>query len=207
MPRYKLIEETALRIDVELPLDPIDWKSLFGAEGRVEVEIGIGKGRFILASATARSDVHHFGVEWANRYLRVAETRAVRRGLENVRFARIDVRDLMPAIPDTSVSAFYVFYPDPWPKKRHHKRRFLNSVMATQLARTLTAGGALHVATDHAGYWSVIEPLFDGHADFRRLAVFGGDEFPLPTDEPLTNFETKYRVEGRSRHRGSWRRS
>ena len=94
MPRYKLIEETALRIDVELPLDPIDWKSLFGAEGRVEVEIGIGKGRFILASATGRPDVHHFGVEWANRYLRVAETRAVRQGLENVRFARIDAREL-----------------------------------------------------------------------------------------------------------------
>ena len=73
MSRHKLIEETDLRIDVEPPLDPIDWKSLFGSEGRVEVEIGIGKGRFFLAAAAVRPDVHHFGIEWANRYLNIVD--------------------------------------------------------------------------------------------------------------------------------------
>ncbi|MCP3978978.1 MAG: hypothetical protein GY716_06545, partial [bacterium] len=170
------------------------------------IEIGLGKGRFLLAAAELRPDVHHLGVEWANKYLRIAESRAWKRGLRNLRFVRVDACEMMQVVPPESVSAYYVFYPDPWPKKRHQKRRFLRAEMATELARTLVAGGCLHVATDHADYWSAIEPLFDGHAAFERMSQFGGDEFPLPAEEPLTNFEAKYGLEGRSRFRGSWRR-
>ena len=199
------IEAPELRLDPERLVERVDWSEIFGAPGRVEIEIGIGKGRFLLAAAAARPEVHHLAIEWANKYLRIAEHRAQRDGTDNVRFARVDARELMPAIPDASVSAYYVFYPDPWPKKRHHKRRFLREDNAAQLARTLVPGGCLHVATDHADYWATIEPLFDGHAEFERLAEFGGDEFPLPVDAPLTNFEIKYGVEGRDRYRGSWR--
>jgi tRNA (guanine-N7-)-methyltransferase len=88
--------------------------------------VGIGKGRFLLTAAAARPEVDHLGIEWANEYLRIAETRAGKRGLRNVRFVRADAKSLVArAIPDASVAAYYVFYPDPWPKKRHHKRRFL----------------------------------------------------------------------------------
>jgi len=73
------------------------------------------------------------------------------------------------------------------------------------MARTLVSSGWLHVATDHDEYWSVIEPLLDTHAAFSRESSFGGPDFPLPIDGPLTNFEAKYEVEGRSRHRGTWR--
>ena len=143
----------------------------------------------------------------ANKYLRIAEHRAGRRGLENVRFVRVDARELVTsAIPDDSVDAYYVFYPDPWPKKRHHKRRFFQNETVNHLARTLKPGGGLHVATDHVEYWSVIEPLLDSSAMFERLPGFGGESFPLPVEEPLTNFEAKYRIEGRSRNRGSWNR-
>jgi tRNA (guanine-N7-)-methyltransferase len=193
-----------LRLDPERVVERVDWREIFGTTGRVEVEIGIGKGRFLLAEA--RPEVLHFGVEWANQYLRIAEERAAKRGLRNVRFARVDARELIPAIPGASVTAYYVFYPDPWPKKRHHKRRFLQRDMADELARTLVTGGALHVATDHDDYWETIEPVFDGHDAFERLPGFGGEEFPLPADAPLTTFEAKDEVEGRSRHRASWRR-
>jgi tRNA (guanine-N7-)-methyltransferase len=180
---------------------------VFGREGRVEIEVGIGKGRFLLAAAAARPDVLHFGVEWSNEYLRLVETRAERAKLENVRFVRMDAADLVRrSVPDASVAAYYVFYPDPWPKKRHHKRRFLQPANVEAMARTLVAGGGLHVATDHDEYWSVIEPLLDAHPAFEREPAFGGPDFPLPVDGPLTNFESKYEVEGRSRHRGSWRR-
>ena len=204
--RQVKIEAPELRLDPERVVERIDWSEIFGEPGRVEIEIGIGKGRFLLASAESRPEVHHLGVEWANQYLRIAETRAVRRSLRNVRFVRVDARELVPVIPDDSVTVYYVFYPDPWPKKRHNKRRFLRADNATHLARTLVAGGWLHVATDHDEYWETIEPLFDDHAAFERQADFGGEEFPLPTDEPLTNFEAKYRNEGRARHRGTWRR-
>ena len=198
---------SSLRLDAEPALGGIDWPEVFGRVGRVEVEIGIGKGRFLLASAAARPDVLHFGVEWSNEYLRLVETRAERAKLENVRFIRADASDLVRrAIPDRSVSAYYVFYPDPWPKKRHHKRRFLQTQNVDAMARTLVGSGWLHVATDHDEYWTVIEPLLDAHADFAREPEFGGAEFPLPVDGPLTNFEAKYEVEGRSRHRGTWRR-
>ena len=136
----------------------------------------------------------------------VKRLRTKSRGLENVRFARVDAGELLQLVPTASVSAYYIFYPDPWPKKRHHKRRFLNPSNASQLARTLRLGCALHVATDHVEYWEVIEPLFDEHPNFERLPEFGGDEFPMPTDTPLTNFEMKYKVQGRARNRASWRR-
>jgi tRNA (guanine-N7-)-methyltransferase len=196
-----------LRLDPDRALDGLDWAEVFGSEGRVEVEIGIGKGKFLLSVAAARPDAHHLGVEWANEYLRIAESRAEKRGLENIRFVRVDARELVArGIPNASVDTYYVFYPDPWPKKRHHKRRFLQLSTVEHLARTMKPGGGLHVATDHEEYWTVIEPLLDTHPAFERLPAFGGDDFPLPADAPLTNFEAKYEVEGRGRHRGSWRR-
>ncbi len=197
-----------LRLDPERALlSGLDWEDVFGSPGPVEVEIGIGKGRFLLAVAEARPGVRLLGVEWANEYLRVAEARAEKRGLENVRFVRADARELVArSIPDASVDAYYVFYPDPWPKKRHHKRRFFQRPTVDHLARTTRPGGFLHVATDHDEYWTRIEPLLDDHAGFLRLPEFGGEAFPLRPDSPLTNFEAKYEVQGRNRHRGSWRR-
>lgn len=196
----------SLRIDPDRALEGLDWGDLFGSVGPVEVEIGIGKGRFLLAVAAAHPEIHLLGVEWANQYLRIAEERAIKRGLGNVRFARVDAKDLVSlAIPPSSVEAYYVFYPDPWPKKRHHKRRFFVPATVSHLARTLKPGGALHVATDHEEYWSVIESLLDAEQGFQKLEVFGGASFPLPAGAPLTNFEAKYDAEGRPRLRGSWR--
>jgi tRNA (guanine-N7-)-methyltransferase len=204
----KAVSSSPLRVDPEAAATGLAWREVFGRDGRVEVEIGIGKGRFLLAAAEARPDVLHLGVEWANEFLRIAEARAEKRALENVRFARVDAGDLVRrAVPDASVAAYYVFYPDPWPKKRHHKRRFLQPANVDALARTLVPGGGLHVATDHEEYWAVIEPLLNGHPAFGREASFGGSDFPLPLDAPLTNFEAKYEIEGRRRHRGSWRRA
>ena len=201
----RLPSVSPLRLDAELAGEPLDWHRVFGRPGRVEVEIGIGKGRFLLAAASARPDVLHFGIEWSNEYLRLVETRAERAQLANVRFMRVDASDIVRrAIPDASVSTYYVFYPDPWPKKRHHKRRFLQPSNIDAMARTLTPRGWLHVATDHDDYWAVIEPLLEAHPAFTRHPGFGGPEFPLAIDGPLTNFEAKYEVEGRSRHRGSW---
>jgi tRNA (guanine-N7-)-methyltransferase len=196
-----------LRLPPESAVQPLDWRGVFSREGPVEVEVGIGKGRFLLAAAAARPDVLHLGVEWANKYLRVAEDRALKRGMSNVRFLRADARDLVHrAIASASVSAYYVFYPDPWPKKRHHKRRFFRPDTVDHLARTLVEGGALHVSTDHTEYWEAIVAVLDAHPAFERQATFGGADFPLVLDGPLTNYEEKYLTEGRERHRASFRR-
>lgn len=209
MPRNTpLIVESEFRLDPERSVEGLDWAEVFGGPGPVEVEIGIGKGRFLLSAAELRPEIRMLGVEWSNHYLRIAESRAVRRGLTNVRFIRVDARELVHrGIPDRSVDCYYVFYPDPWPKKRHNKRRFFQPGTIDDLARTLVPGGCIHAATDHVDYWSAMEPLLDGRNDFQRLPEFGGDRFPLPVDEPLTNFEAKYEVEGRNRFRGSWQRA
>ena len=202
------IEAPELRLDPDRIVESLDWTEVFGGSGPVEIEIGIGKGRFLLAAAEARPDVLHLGIEWANKYLRFAEARALKRGLQNVRFARVDARELVHrAIPSASVSSYYVFYPDPWPKKRHHKRRFIQSETADHLARTLLPGGQLHVSTDHEEYWQSIVGVLDGHRAFERLATFGADDFPVPVEKPLTNFEVKYLDLGRKRFRASWRRA
>lgn len=198
------VEAPELRADPERIVRPFEWKELFGREAPVEVEIGIGKGRFLNLAAKRRPEINHLGVEWANKYLRVAESRALVDGLENVRFARVDASKMMLALPEASVQAFYVFYPDPWPKRKHRKNRFLRAEMAEQLARTLVDGGKLHVATDHDGYWVDLQPPFDRHDQFERQESFGGEEFPIPEGEPLTHFEIKYATEARSRHRATW---
>jgi tRNA (guanine-N7-)-methyltransferase len=200
------VDAPELRLDPGIVYQAIDWRTIFGASPRVEVEIGIGKGRSLLAVAQARPDVSFLGVDWANEFLRIAEARAAKRGLANVRFLRVDARELVRAIPDESVSAYYIFYPDPWPKKRQQKRRFLQAANVVELARTLVPRGLLHVATDHPDYWTAIDAVLGAAPVFERLPAFGGDEFPLPVDEPLTNFEEKYRVAGRDRFRASWRR-
>ena len=200
------VEAPELRLDPERVTEPFAWSEFFPADQPVEVEIGIGKGRFLLEAAEKRPEINHVGVEWANKYLRFAESRAQRRGLENIRFVRIDARAMMSSIPDRSVQTFYVFYPDPWPKKRHHKRRFLREDMATELARVFVDAGKLHVATDHDDYWEALQPVFDEHPEFERQERFGGAEFPLAEGEPLTHFEIKYAIEERKRHRASWAR-
>jgi len=199
-----IVEAPELRLDPERVAEPFAWSELFPVDRPVEVEIGIGKGRFLLEVAEKRPEINHLGVEWANKYLRFAESRAQQRGLENIRFVRVDAREMMSSIPARSVQAFYVFYPDPWPKKRHHKRRFLRDDMAAELARVLDDGGKLHVATDHQDYWEALQPVFDEHPEFERQSVFGGPEFPLGEGEPLTHFEIKYAVEERKRYRASW---
>ena len=206
-PRIVKVEAPELRLDPVRLLQSVDWEEIFGSGAPVEIEVGIGKGRFLLASASARPAVAHLGIEWANKYLRIAEARAHKRGLRNVRFARVDARELVHcAIPTASVSAYYVFYPDPWPKKRHQKRRFIRTETADHLARTLLPEGKLHVSTDHEEYWQQIEQVLEAHPAFRRLPSFGGEDFPLPAEQPLTNYEAKYRVEGRRRFRASWKR-
>ena len=102
MPRNVKIEAPELRLDPEQLLESVDWKRIFGRPGPVEIEIGIGKGRFLLAAAATRPEVLHLGIEWANKYLRIAEVRAAKRGLENVRFVRVDARELVH--PMTSLS-------------------------------------------------------------------------------------------------------
>jgi tRNA (guanine-N7-)-methyltransferase len=183
---------------------PLRFEAIFGRDAPVEVEIGIGKGRFILAEAQRRPEVDFLGLEWSLKHLRIARDRAMRLGLANLRFHRADARHVLAdLVPDRTLQRVHVYCPDPWPKKRHHKRRLFNAEMARHLERVLAIGGHLNVSTDVTDYFEAIVEAVDSATALRRCV---DPLYPAAATAGQTNYETKYLAAGRAIHRATWRR-
>ena len=172
---------------------PLDFAQIFGRSGPVAVEIGSGKGTFLVAQARAEPQVDFLGIEWARKYYRHAVDRVGRWGLTNVRLLRTEAATfLRDFVPDGSVDCFHIYFPDPWPKKRHHKRRLLQTANVETLLRCLKPGGEIRLATDHKDYFDQIRRVMAGFGD--RLQEI---EFPRPAgardnERTGTNYERKY---------------
>jgi len=171
----------------------IEFGDIFGREGQVHIEIGSGKGTFLLNECRAHPEINFLGIEWSNKYYRFAVDRLGRWELENVRIVRSEAAEFIAEfIPDLSVECFHVYFPDPWPKKRHHKRRFINETNLERMLGCLLAGGIIKAVTDHADYFEQIQAVMDSRKDVLEevefLATAGAD-----TGEWVgTNFERKY---------------
>jgi len=173
--------------------DRVDFARVFGRDGPVHIEVGAGKGTFLLNQAKTHSDINFLGIEWARKYYRYAVDRMGRWGLTNVRIIRTDAASFIADfVPDDSAECFHIYFPDPWPKKRHHKRRFLSPANLEQLLRCLKTGGQLRIATDHAEYFEVIEELIDGRPDKLERIEFAPAARAEPGDITGTNYERKY---------------
>lgn len=184
---------------------PLRFADLFGRSAPVEIEVGVGKGRFVLQQAAARPEVDFLALEWSLKHLRAAKERAGRRKLRNVRFYRADARHVLGhLIPDASIGRLHVYCPDPWPKKRHRKRRFFTPQTVQDLERILQPGGFLDLSTDVKEYFEEIRALLREHTD---LAEAIDPLFPAGQETGHTNYEFKYIAEGRTIHRLSWRRA
>jgi tRNA (guanine-N7-)-methyltransferase len=177
---------------------PMDWGVLFGNDNPVEIEIGAGKGTFITGQAKARPDVNFLGIEWANFFYRYTADRLRRNGCLNARAVRAEASFFLNEfVPAASVDVLHVYFPDPWPKARHHKRRLIQPSFVPVVARILKPGGRWQVVTDHKGYWEEnIEPTIHSATgftvvDYNRPGSAGDGEFVG------TNFERKYAREGR----------
>ena len=193
--RGVLLDETCAR-------QPLDLAAVFGNARPVEVEIGSGKGTFLLARAAGRPGLNFLGVEWARAYCHYTADRVRRAGLANVRMLRADANDLFArALADRSLWRVHVYFPDPWPKRRHHRRRLIQPGFLDQLRRTLRPGGQVLIVTDHLGYFRHIERVLAGAAGFCPVG------FPTMTDESGevvgTNFERKYIAQGRRFYRAA----
>ena len=194
--KYK--EYPAISLQAEDIDDKIDFSRIFGRLGGLHVEIGCGKGTFLLSQAQAQPDCDFLGIEWAKKYYRHAVDRIGRWGLTNVRIIRTDAAQFIAhCLGDDSVGCFHVYFPDPWPKKRHHKRRILSPANAEQLLRCLKTGGTIRIATDHAGYFQHIQAVLHAclpsleQTDFTPAAGTAEGEYTG------TNFERKYLEEQR----------
>src|SRR2546429_9222515 len=169
--REMIVEPIGL--DVEKLPKPVRWPELFGNDRPVELEIGMGKGTFLTEQAKARPEVNFFGIEWANWFWRYASDRLRRNGCTNARTVRAEALFfLREHVPDASISVLHVYFPDPWPKKRHHKRRLVQEPFMLQAKRVLTPGGRLQIVTDHLGYFEEnIEPAIRAAASSGWLTI------------------------------------
>ena len=199
----------------KLPV-PIDWETFFGNPHPVEIEIGFGKGRFLLEASKRHPSVNYIGVERAQKYVALTRERfekymrhfGVDRSsgtFSNVRLAWTDANYfLMRYVPSGSVQAYHIYFPDPWPKKRQRKRRiFRNSDFLSALTRTLNSdNGRLYIATDHAEYFQEIQERLTGIAALHPIETNSS-----PDQDIATNFEMKYVLEGRAIYRAVYEKS
>ena len=201
--------------DPDLPLvfggeDPPDLDALVPCDVRhVEIEVGPGKGAFLLAATEARPDTFFLGIEAAPAYAKYAAERLKKaersNGLLLVDNAKLYLKQ---QVPDGGLDRLHVYFPDPWPKRRHRKRRFFTDEMPEVIHRTLREDGWLIVATDNAALAGEIcrvlgrSPLLarDEHEERRLQDGPGGHGFSP------TSFEKKYLEEGRIIRRYAFRR-
>jgi tRNA (guanine-N7-)-methyltransferase len=182
---------------VSCPLSPsIDWRQLFGNGNPVEIEVGMGKGLFLLNSALARPGTNFFGIEIVRKYQLYATTRFAIRRLANVRTVCADARWVLRRfVPPASIEAVHVYFPDPWWKARHKKRRVFTPGFAADAARVLREGGRLFVASDVEEYFGVMSGILRAMAAFREARSEMSAGKPEAA-EFQTNFERKARQKG-----------
>lgn len=171
--------------------DRFDPLEIFGRSAPLEIEIGSGRARFLVAAARADPAHDFLGLERSLAYYRICQERVARSGLSNARVLRADGRLFAESLTPESVRAFHVYFPDPWPKKKHRKRRFLDAVTLELLASRLEPGATMRIATDHPGYGRAVRSLLETVPALERLEW---DALPSP---PPTSYELKYQAEGR----------
>ena len=172
--------------------DRLDLAALLGNANPVILEIGSGKGRFLIGSAIERPDRNYIGIEKSLHYSRLIVERIAKRNLTNVRLINHDAALVIERMfPDESISEVHVYFPDPWPRKREQKRRIMRADVLREIRRVLVPGGWGIYVTDHREYFEAAVPVI---AEVFRVET----RIPGPDDPPRTNYEAKYRAEGRA---------
>ncbi len=182
----------------------VDLRAYFPVDRRtlpLEIEIGSGKGTFLVQEGAARPGVNLAGMEWAGEFFRYAADRVRRSGLANVRLFNVDAGEFLKfRVAEGVCQALHIYFPDPWPKSRHHKRRIIQEKHLREFHRILQPEGQIRIVTDHPGYWEWMQ------TEVLRVGdVFVRDAFERPASAGEgevvgTNFERKYRREGRPFH-------
>jgi len=191
--KRRIIEYNAVALKTDDLEGPIDLPHLFGRSAPVHMEIGSGKGTFLVHEAGTHSDIDYLGIEWARKYYLHAVDRIGRWGLSNVRIIRTDaVTFLSDFIRDASVACFHIYFPDPWPKRRHHGRRFVQPDNVRTLIRCLGPGGEIRLATDHADYFRQMQNVTSGFRDELEAIEFVRPAGAEAGELTGTNFERKY---------------
>lgn len=192
----RAIVELWPRYGIDYAQAPIDFAEVFGRRAPVVLEVGFGMGETTAAIADARRDVDFVGVEVHGPGVGALLARIDAMGLPNLRVVRHDAVDVVSAmIAPGSLAGVHVFFPDPWPKKRHHKRRLLQPAFVHALAQRLAPGGYFHAATDWEDYAQEMLATLEAEPLLRNTAQGFA---PRPATRPLTKFEARGRRLGHS---------
>ena len=169
-----------------------DPRSYFGGNvSGVWLEVGFGAGEHLVAQAKAHPDVGLIGAEPYISGTAKLLSKIEADGLDNIRIHEGDARDVLDALPDASLGGVFILFPDPWPKTRHHKRRFIQRDMLDTLARVLQPGAELRFASDDPGYFAWTLERLTAHPDFAWTARASADWSTRPPDWPQTRYEAK----------------
>jgi tRNA (guanine-N7-)-methyltransferase len=171
-------------------VERLDFPEIFGNGNPVALEIGSGKGKFLIDSGRQRPEMNFAGIEKSLHYYRVILDRLERARLENVRIINFDaffvLRDMLST---ASIRELHIYFPDPWPRPRERKRRLIRDEIVEQMARVLQPEGEGVYVTDHREYFEKAVPVLE-----RFFLTESGE---VAEGEPRTNYEAKYRAAGR----------
>ncbi len=181
---------------ISVPEGPLDARALFGDDRPLALEVGFGKGEHLAFQAERRPGWGFVGAEPFLNGVAGLLAEVDDRGLSNIRVHRGDALEVLERLPDASLDMVWVLHPDPWPKARHAKRRFVNDAPLDMVARALKPGGTLRIATDHPVYLRHALAVMARRRDFVWLAETPDDWRRVPEDWPDTRFAAKARALG-----------
>ncbi|HEX7028988.1 MAG TPA: tRNA (guanosine(46)-N7)-methyltransferase TrmB [Gammaproteobacteria bacterium] len=171
--------------------EPLDFAQLFGRDAPTLLEIGFGNGDALLQMAAKHPERNFIGIEVHRPGVGRLLMHAGEQGLKNVRVSSRDAMEVLERqVPDASLERVMLYFPDPWPKKRHHKRRIVQPDFVQLVARKLVTGGEFHLATDWENYAEHMRDVMESAASFHNVAG-DGNFSPRPDDRPLTKFEQR----------------
>jgi tRNA (guanine-N7-)-methyltransferase len=174
---------------------------IFPKQQPLEVEIGAGDGSFLVAYSKSHPEVNLIGLERLLGRLRKIDRKAHRFGLENVRLIRLEAAYFVQyLLPPESVNAFHIYFPDPWPKRRHWKNRLLNESFTEIIRGALVHGGVVHLRTDDPPYFAQMTQAFGNNANFAKVAT------PPELLAVITDFERGFQQRGVATNHASYRR-
>lgn len=187
-------------IKVTDPCRPLECGAIYDPARELEVEVGCGRGRFLTGRAAADPDTVFLGVERMRERVNVFDRKCARMGLENAHVVRLEaLYTFHYLLPEHKIRTVYVFFPDPWPKKKHHSHRLFGPLFLNALWKRLRTGGKLEFATDHEEYFHTVEECFAGDARFERTEPM--ERGP----EQWTEFETMFRGQGLPIYAAAWK--
>ena len=187
----RALEELWPRLGIDPPTAPLDLDELFGRSASRTLEIGFGNGENLAELAARHPERDYLGIEVHDPGVGHLLLRIEREGLANIRIAHHDAVEVIGSwLPPGSIDEVLIFFPDPWHKKRHHKRRLVQPALLQRIAQIMTPGGRLHLATDWAPYAEQMLEVCAASPQFEN-ATAGGGYATRPQTRPVTRFERR----------------